>query len=110
MSTTRLGHRAPAPSRRSRRAAWMLLALITLALLVAGAGPAAACPVCYGNAEGQMIDGAKASVAFMGFLVYALMGGGVAMVVVVRRRALRQGEPAPSPGVDPRGDGSGEEG
>jgi len=90
MKTNRSGRCAPAPSRRSRRGAWVLLALITLALLVASAGPAAACPVCFGNAEGQVIDGAKASVAFMGVLVYAVMGGGVAMVVVSRRRALRE--------------------
>jgi hypothetical protein len=98
------------PTRPRRAPALALLALVFLALLAAGAGPAAACPVCYGNAEGQMIDGAKASVAFMGLLVYALMGGGVAMVVVVRRRALREGEQAPSPGVEPRVDRSGEEG
>ena len=81
------------------------LVLVVLALLAASAGPAAACPVCYGNAEGQVIDGAKASVAFMGVLVYAVMGGGVAMVVVSRRRAMRRDESAA-----PAGEGPGEEG
>lgn len=86
---------------RRRLPALMLLVLAALALAAASAGPAAACPVCYGNAEGQVIDGAKASIAFMGVLVYAVMGGGIAMVVVSRRRALREGEPSPSAGIDP---------
>ena len=53
-----------------------------------------------------MIDGAKASIAFMGILVYAVMGGGVAMVVVSRRRALRGGgDPHDLPANDPREEG-----
>ncbi len=107
--TMTFARRSRSRSRRALRALQalvsgraVLFALVILALVVASAGPALACPVCYGNAEGQMIDGAKASVAFMGVLVYALMGGGVAMVVVTRRRAARgHGDPAP-PANDPR--------
>jgi len=92
--------------RRPSWLGWLPLALVVLALLAASAGPAAACPVCYGNAEGQVIDGAKASIAFMGILVYAVMGGGVAMVVVSRRRALRGGgDPHDLPANDPREEG-----
>lgn len=64
----------------------------TVATLAAGwllAAPAFACPVCYGEAEGSVIDGAKLSVIFLGALVYLLIGGGVALAVVVHRRAVK---------------------
>lgn len=64
----------------------------TTAALVAGwlvAAPAFACPVCYGQAEGSVIDGAKLSVIFLGALVYVLIGGGIALAVVVHRRAVK---------------------
>lgn len=55
--------------------------------------PALACPVCYGEAEGGMIDGTQLSIAFLGGLVYLVLFGGVGMVVLVRRRALRANDP-----------------
>lgn len=61
-------------------------------VMVAGwlvAAPAFACPVCYGQAEGSIIDGAKLSVIFLGALVYVLIGGGIALAVVVHRRAVK---------------------
>lgn len=64
-----------------------------LALAAFVALPALACPVCYGEAEGGMIDGTKLSVAFLGGLVYLVLFGGVGMVVLVRRRALRANDP-----------------
>lgn len=73
-------------SRRLR--AFLLAALVALPLLAAL--PAAACPVCYGEADGEMIQGTKWSVAFLGGLVYLVMGGGVGLVVAQRRRVLRQ--------------------
>ena len=103
MKTKTLDRSVP---RRPSWLGWLPLVLVVLALLAASAGPAAACPVCYGNAEGQVIDGAKASVAFMGILVYAVMGGGVAMVVVSRRRALRgDDDPRDLAANDPREEG-----
>lgn len=63
-----------------------------MAALVAGwlvAAPAFACPVCYGDAGGSVIDGAKLSVLFLGALVYLLIGGGVALAVVAHRRAVK---------------------
>lgn len=68
----------------------------TLATLAAGwllAAPAFACPVCYGEAEGAVIDGAKLSVLFLGALVYLLIGGGVALAVVAHRRAVKNLDP-----------------
>lgn len=54
------------------------------------AQPALACPVCYGQAESSVIDGAKLSVIFLGALVYLLIGGGIALAVVAHRRAVRR--------------------
>ena len=64
-----------------------------LALAALWALPALACPVCYGEAEGSVIDGTRMSVAFLGGLVYLVLFGGVGMVVLVRRRALRANDP-----------------
>jgi heme/copper-type cytochrome/quinol oxidase subunit 2 len=64
------------------------LAAFAVALLAAS-GPAWACPVCYGSADNAMIDGAKASVLFMGVLVYCLLGAVVAVVFALRRRAKK---------------------
>lgn len=50
---------------------------------------ASACPVCYGEAEGGVIDGARMAIVFMAVLVYALIGGGIALVFALRRRAQR---------------------
>lgn len=72
-------------ARRKTRFLWLTGVCVALAAL-ALAAEASACPVCYGGAEGDVIEGAKLSVLFMGALVYAVMGGGVAMVVVARRR------------------------
>lgn len=64
-----------------------------LALAAGWAAPALACPVCYGEASGGVIDGTKISVAFLGGLVYLLLFGGAGMAVMVRRRALKTMDP-----------------
>ncbi len=69
-----------------------ILAIAT-AMFFAFAPDAFACPVCYGGASGSMIDGAKLSVIFLGALVYLVIGGGVAMFVVLRRRAIKNQDP-----------------
>lgn len=71
---------------RPRRTAAALAVASTILLLVLPA-EVAACPVCYGEAEGNVIDGAKLSVVFLGALVYAVIGGGIGLVLLVRRRA-----------------------
>lgn len=68
-----------------------MLVALTLGWLVAA--PAFACPVCYGQAEGSVIDGAKLSVIFLGALVYVLIGGGIALAIVVHRRAVKNLDP-----------------
>jgi hypothetical protein len=75
---------------------WTGLA-VALVLAAAWAMPAGACPVCYGEASGSLIDGTKLSVAFLGALVYLVLFGGVGMVFMARRRALGKGDPQPTP-------------
>jgi hypothetical protein len=69
-----------------------VVVLLTVALL-AGAGDALACAVCYGQAQGDVISGAKLSIAFLGALVYVVIGGGVAMLAALRRRVRRNLDP-----------------
>ena len=80
----------------SRRVAALALLLGVVAILV-GAGDAQACAVCWGNVDSPIIDGVKASIAFMGALVYLVLGGGAVAMVVIRRKALAgaAGEAAP---------------
>jgi hypothetical protein len=66
-------------------------AILTLAVLLAA--DAFACPVCYGGASGSMIDGAKLSVIFLGALVYLMIGGGIGMVLLLRRRVRKNLDP-----------------
>jgi hypothetical protein len=80
----------PAKSGGARRAA-VVLAALALALVVAA--EAAACPVCFGETDDQVVEGVRWSVVFLGALVYVLMGGGVAMFLVLRRRARRLQDP-----------------
>lgn len=63
--------------------AW-ILASAAILLLPELAG---ACAVCYGAAEGDMIDGARASILFLLGLTYLVLGGGIGLVLVARRRA-----------------------
>ncbi len=65
------------------------LAAFALAAILTAPGAAWACPVCYGAADNAMIDGAKASVLFMGALVYCLLGVVVAVVFALRRRVRK---------------------
>lgn len=80
----RCGRAAPYdPSRR-----WPALVAVAVTGLLQ-AVPAAACPVCYGEAGGDVIDGAKLSILFLGGLVYMVIGGGVGVVLALRRRVRK---------------------
>lgn len=95
--------RRRAERRNSRRLRAALLAAV-VALPLLAALPAAACPVCYGEAEGEVVEGTQWSVAFLGGLVYLVMGGGVGMVVMQRRRAQRRSDSPPDSRPDSNSD------
>jgi hypothetical protein len=68
--------------------------LAAFALLVLAWGlPALGCPVCYGEAEGDVVDGTKMSMAFLGGLVYLLFAGAGGVVLALRRRVRRLQDP-----------------
>jgi len=70
-----------------RRIAPLRIALAGLVWLIAFAGKAEACAVCWGGAsDAVMIDGAKMSILFMAILIYTVLGGVIAGVVVIGRR------------------------
>lgn len=48
-----------------------------------------ACSVCWGAAQDPVVEGTKLSIVFLLGLTYLLLGGGVGMVFLVRRKALR---------------------
>ncbi len=48
-----------------------------------------ACSVCWGAAQDPVVEGTKLSIVFLLGLTYLLLGGGVGMVFMVRRKALR---------------------
>ena len=48
-----------------------------------------ACSVCWGAAQDPVVHGTKLSIVFLLGLTYLLLGGGVGMVFLVRRKALR---------------------
>lgn len=76
-----------------------MTATVLGALLVLGA-PAAACPVCYGEADSAVIDGVRWSVLFLGLLVYGVIAGGgvLAWAVVRKARAGSGGSRGPDDG------------
>lgn len=80
------GRNRPHERLGSRRPALVVLAVVLGTWIPA---VASACPVCYGEAEGGVIDGARLAIVFMAVLVYALIGGGIGMVFALRRRAQR---------------------
>jgi len=73
---------------RMKKTLWVAAGLAAGWLLL-GAVPAAACPVCYGEAGGDVIDGAKLSILFLGGLVYVVIGGGAGAVLALRRRVRK---------------------
>jgi uncharacterized membrane protein len=64
------------------------LALLALVALVAAA-PAFACPTCYGDAEGPLIDGARLGMWLLLGVTFAVQGAFVAFFLYLRRQARR---------------------
>jgi hypothetical protein len=63
-------------------------------LVLVFAAEAAACPVCFGETDDEHIaNGVRWSMVFLGALVYLVIGGGAAMVLVLRRRVRRLQDP-----------------
>lgn len=86
------GDKAPPLHGAVRRVGRWAVVLVTAGFLL-GAPDAFACPVCYGEASGSMIDGAKLSVLFLGSLVYLVIGGGIGVVFLLRRRVRKNLDP-----------------
>ena len=58
-------------------------------LWLAGAGSVLACPSCFGDAEGPMIDAARLGIGLLLGLTLAIQGGFVAFFLYLRRQARR---------------------
>ena len=56
-----------------------------------------ACSVCWGAVQDPVVEGTKLSIVFLLGLTYLLLGGGVGLVFVVRRKALRAAADAGAP-------------
>ena len=59
-----------------------------------------ACSVCWGNVQDPVVEGTKLSIVFLLGLTYLLLGGGVGLVFIVRRKALRAAAATASMGDD----------
>ncbi len=64
---------------------------LTLAAMLAVAAPALACPVCFGESDSPIVEGAERSILFMIGVTYTVIGSGVAAFVVLRRRSRNIG-------------------
>jgi len=66
------------------------LVVASAALLwLAGPGSALACPSCFGDAEGPMIDAARLGIGLLLGLTLAIQGGFVVFFLYLRRQARR---------------------
>lgn len=70
--------------------------LVAGAAWLLGGGASNACSVCYGNADGPMIDGARMGVWLLFGLTLVVQGGFLAFFMTLRRRA-RRSEPVSEP-------------
>ena len=79
---------------RKRRKNIRPLAFLTVCWLLS-VRPAAACSVCYGQAEGPMIDAARLGVWLLFGLVFAVQAAFVVFFICLRRRAKAYQETHP---------------
>jgi hypothetical protein len=61
---------------------------------LAGSGEALACPACFGDAEGPMIDAARLGTFLLLGVTLAVQGGFVAFFLYLRRQARRASDQA----------------
>ena len=66
----------------------LLVATLALAWLAVPA-PALACPSCYGEAEGPMIDAARLGIGLLLGITLLIQGGFVAFFLYLRRQARK---------------------
>lgn len=71
------------------KAIWIMGVSLALAAL---APSSHACAVCFGNSDAPILKGVETSVLFMVGVTYFLIVGGVVTFLLLRRRALRQGQ------------------
>ena len=62
------------------------------AVMIGGATTVLACPVCFGAAEGSMIDGAELGVVVMLAITLVVQGGFVGFFLYLRKRAKRMAD------------------
>ena len=67
---------------------------LALATLAVGASPSLACAVCFGAADDPMVGAVRGSILFLLGLTYVVIGGGVALAIVLRRHRSRSKEGA----------------
>ncbi len=65
---------------------------VALLLVALSSGVAGACPVCFGEAEGPMIDAARLGTWLLLGVVMAVQGGFVAFFLHLRRQARKATE------------------
>jgi len=94
MTMTPTSMRTTRRNTRPTRTRCALAVLAALALVLIFTAEAAACPVCFGDTDDDHIaNGVRWSMVFLGALVYLVIGGGLAMVLALRRRVRRLQDP-----------------
>ena len=73
----------------------MRRALVAALVLLVSAGPAFACPSCFGQAQGPLIDAARVGIWLLLAVTLCLQGAFAAFFLYLRRRAARTADQAP---------------
>jgi len=70
-------------------------ALVAALVLLVSAGPAFACPSCFGQAQGPLIDAARVGIWLLLAVTLCLQGAFAAFFLYLRRRAASCAERPP---------------
>ena len=68
---------------------WILAFTTAAAVVIGGSSSAFACSVCFGAAEGSLIDGAKLGILALLGVTFVVQGGFLAFFIYLRQRAKR---------------------